>query len=829
MKRPLPVIIIGWLHPFSFKTKSIFQQIVNKLINCFWMVMFARTHMNIYWLLFLLIVSVASSQAQQLVSPAPHITTKRWQARWITPKENPYQFGVYHFRKKFSLSKAPSRFVIHVSADNRYKLFVNGTYVTEGPQISDAHHWRFESIDIAPLLRQKDNVIAVQVVNYADAAPVYLMGKRSALIMQGDDSLASVVNTDATWKYVRNASITPIVFRPGDPNLYYHYYAAGPLDQLDARQYLWGWESELFDDSPWSSPNATETGAPFGAVGYGDATWDLMPRSIPLNEYTYQPAGVIRRSAGFPIAPAKFPVTVPANKSVTVLVDQRQLTSAFPELAVMGGKDSEIKVTYAEGVFNDTRDKGHRDSIAGKTIHGVYDIFIADGGKRTFTTTSYRTFRYVQLDIRTGSEPLTIEKLGSWFTGYPFQKTAVFSSSDPDLSKIFDIGWHTARLCAYETYMDCPYWERLQYIGDTRIQALVSYYASGDDRLARTALEQFYWSLGYDGLTYSRYPSSLPQYIPNYSLVWVTMVHDYFIYRNDPGFVKSFLPGIQRVLDHFQHYMTADGMMKEQPFWDFFDHTFPTHKIVEESNSKKLTTNSLFYAYALDLAVELFEFYQQPYYSQKYRAVSTQLKQAVKQQCWDAGRKLFADTPDKKHFSMHSNIMAVLCGLVAPGEQKEFLQRVVETKNLIPTTLYFDFYLARAMNQAQAGDLYMDLLQKWKSLLALGLTTFPEGVSRSECHAWSASPNFEMLATFAGIQPDAPGFKKVLIRPQLQKLDNVKGVVPHWAGALEVDLTKKDNQLSGTIVLPGAITGRLEWNGKVTELKSGRNEISSRP
>jgi len=373
--------------------------------------------------------------------------------------------------------------------------------------------------------------------------------------------------------------------------------------------------------------------------------------------------------------------------------------------------------------------------------------------------------------------------------------------------------------------MDCPYWERLQYVGDTRIQALVSYYVSGDDRLAKNALEQFESSLTYDGLTYSRYPSSLPQYIPNYSLVWVTMVHDYFMYRNDPEFVKSFLPGMQRVLDHFEQYMSPDNMMREQPYWDFLDHTFPTHKIVDESFFKQLTTNSLFYAYTLSLASEMFGYYNQPQLAQKYSVRSQQLKAGVKKQCWDANRQLYADTPDKKHFSMHSNILAVLCGMVPKEEQQKFMKRIVEDKNLTKTTLYFDFYLGRAMNQTQAGDLYFTLLNQWKELLNVGLTTFPEGVDRSECHAWSASPDFEMLATFAGIQPQTPGFKKVLIRPLLQKLETVTGSIPHWAGELAVDFKKNGNQLTGTVTLPLSITGRLEWNGKVIELKSGENRI----
>jgi hypothetical protein len=781
----------------------------------------------IHILILMLVQPMIYVQAQQLVTPGTHISKQRWPARWISPKESAYQYGVYHFRKTFNLTSKPEQFIIHLTGDNRYRLFVNGKYVTDGPQISDSHHWRFESLDIAEFLNAGSNTIAVQVTNWSETAPVYIMGKRTALIVQGDDAKSSVINTDQSWKYMLNKAVSPIIFRPGDPSIFYQYYAAGPMEKINGSEYPWEWETPGFNDSQWKEALATEAGAPFGATGFGDATWDLVPRSIPLMEYRYQPGGVFRRIEGVSFSSKQFPVTIPANTTCSVLIDQKQLTTAYPELVVGGGKGSQIKMIYAEALYNDIKNKGHRDSISGKSIHGVYDIFQPDGvASRRFSTLSFRTFRYVQLDITTGSEALTIEKFGSWFTGYPFEKKGNFSASDPSLTKVFDIGWHTARLCAYETYVDCPYWERLQYVGDTRIQALVSYYVSGDDRLARNALEQFYWSTTYDGLTYSRYPSSLAQFIPNYSLVWVTMVHDYFMYRNDPQFVKSFLPGIRRVLEHFEQYATENNMMKEQPYWDFFDHTFPTHKIVQESTSKQLTTNSLFYAYTLDLAAEIFLHYNESQLAQKYSSLSLKLKEGVKKQTWDTNRQLYADTPDKKHFSMHSNIMAILVGLVPQPEQRNFVKRIVETKELTPTTLYFDFYLARAMNQAQTGDLYMNLLSKWKSLLTLGLTTFPEGVDRSECHAWSASPNYEMLATFAGVQPAAPGFKKVVVRPLMQSLEKVQGSIPHWAGDLQVDFVKKGNQLTGKVILPKDITGRLEWNGKVMELKSGENNIS---
>ena len=57
----------------------------------------------------------------------------RWSASWITAPDADRDYGVYFFRKELTLSGKPDRFIIHVSADNRYKLYVNGTQVSVGP------------------------------------------------------------------------------------------------------------------------------------------------------------------------------------------------------------------------------------------------------------------------------------------------------------------------------------------------------------------------------------------------------------------------------------------------------------------------------------------------------------------------------------------------------------------------------------------------------------------------------------------------------------------------------------------------------------------------
>jgi len=240
-----------------------------------------------------------------------------------------------------------------------------------------------------------------------------------------------------------------------------------------------------------------------------------------------------------------------------------------------------ISIAYAEGLYIDegaakdwraqTR-KGNRDEVTGKRFVGVRDEVISNGlAAQQFTPLDWRTFRYVKVSIQTKQEPLTIDKVYSVFTGYPFERIGRFEAPDATLNKIDAVGWHTARLCAVETYMDCPYYEQLQYFGDTRIQCLVTLFNSSDDKLVRNAIIQGDQSRMAEGITLSRYPSAELQQIPPFSLWWIGMVHDYYRYRNDAEFVKQFLSGARQVLTFFSRYQQQDGRLKQAPYWEFTD------------------------------------------------------------------------------------------------------------------------------------------------------------------------------------------------------------------------------------------------------------------
>ena len=202
-------------------------------------------------------------------------------------------------------------------------------------------------------------------------------------------------------------------------------------------------------------------------------------------------------------------LVVPARTRAVLLLDQDHLTNAYTVLETSGGAGATIELVYAEALKDSAGNKGNRNEIEGKTIVGLRDRFRPDGGAhRRFQTLWFRTYRYVQVEVTTAEQPLQIHDLRGIFTAYPMEEKARFTSELPWMAQMWTMNWRIARLCAWETYFDTPYYEQLQYVGDTRLQALITLYMNGDDRLVRQAITHYDLSRIPEGLTASRYPSS---------------------------------------------------------------------------------------------------------------------------------------------------------------------------------------------------------------------------------------------------------------------------------------------------------------------------------
>lgn len=783
----------------------------------------------------------SGQQIQQVPSEKinPSIINSHWKAGWIThPTESVLDYGVFHFRKNFDLKEKPAEFIIHISADNRYRLFVNGTPVCFGPARGDLKHWFYESIDIAQFLKAGTNLLAAVVWNAGEFKPWAQISLRTGLIVQGNNNKEAIINTDETWKVIKDQSYSQA--SAGTDETSGQFVVVGPCDKVSGDLYPWGWEKPEYNDKNWLAARIIDNGHPYG-VGT-DINWALVPRNIPLMELKQKRFFSVRFAVNTDV-PEGFlsgssTVKIPAGRKARILLDQGYLTAGYPEITFSGGKGSVIRIAYAESLFDRTGAKGNRNDVNGKDFIGYADYFIPDGGmKRMFRPLWFRTWRYVLIEIETATQPLEINDISSEFSAYPLIETASFESDSPTLKQIWITGWRTARLCANETYFDCPYYEQLQYIGDTRIQALVSLYVSGDDRLVRKALMQFNESRVPEGLTHSRYPTSLSQFIPPFSLFWVDMVHDYWMLRDDPRFVRNMLPGTDEVLQWYIKYIDKQtGMLGAVPWWNFVDWAkeWPWKNEIrlggvpaggQEGGSSIL---SMQLAYALQRASELFAGFGNNLKADEYSGLAKLLTNSVLKNCWDSNRGYLSDTPEKKVFSMHAQILGVLTNTIPVENQKTFTEKFMADNSIIQPTMYFRAYLAQALKKTGLADRYSETLGLWEEMLAKGLTTFAENPdpARSDCHAWSSSPNYDMLATIAGIRPAEPGFKSVLIEPALGKLNYIKGKFPHPMGIIYFDLKRKPNNgISGEITVPAGLKAIFKWNGKA-QILSGRTIIN---
>ena len=481
----------------------------------------------------------------------------------------PSHYQVRLFRRTFEVADAKTaRLEVHVSGDSRYLFFCNGELVGRGPAKGDVNHHFYESLDLTPRLRPGRNVLAALVLDMSRVAhrptqlgaPCSVMTYAGGFVLDGvvwgageggAGAAAEDVSTDASWKVAVDTA-----HRFQNEATTFEGYQ-GYFEHRVSRLIPSGWTAVEFDDARW--PAATVLYKAELLVNRRDPTspYGLVPRMIPALE---------ERALGAPFKAVFLPggrdapvdwsklveggtaLTVPPHTSVELIVDVGELTTGFPQVVTTGGAGSTVLLTYAEalrlpwgtpgakllgrqqplanlashfadestgwtfdrrGKISGWRDRWEPAGNAGATPAGTGEIF---------EPLHWRAFRYIGIAVTTGDEPLEIRALGYRFTAYPYHVAAEFACSDVRLERIWRAALRTMRLCSHETFEDCPYYEQMQYAGDTMITSKLAMLTTGDCRLTKQALYHFDWSRLSDGLTQSRFPSRLVQIIPSWSL-----------------------------------------------------------------------------------------------------------------------------------------------------------------------------------------------------------------------------------------------------------------------------------------------------------------------
>jgi hypothetical protein len=771
----------------------------------------------------------------------------KWTAHWIMhPTVQPQDHAMILFRKNFDLSAKPAKFVVHVSADNHYRLFVNGKYITRGPARGDISHWFYETLDLAEYLQAGKNVIAVEVVNWGPKRSFSYFSQMTSFIMQGDSDTEKMVNTSSgNWKCLQNQAFNAkmVEWMTDRSTIDLGLYVGNPTDSIVGAKHPWGWETTDYNDSVWlpakwcdiaGGRNSQDTG---GILYSGGKL--LIPRRVGLLKEEKVPFAGIRRSSGMETTDnfmkGTGSLTIQANNKVTILIDNAVETMGYPELLVSGGKDARIQAMYAENlIVNIKSPKGNRDEIDGKYMVGIKDIFIPDGGKnRLFKPTYMRAFRYIQLDIDTKNTPLIIENYVNVACNAPIERKAEFATDHPLPSWIMDAGWRTVSICAQDYLLSDAYYEQMQYTGDSRVHNLSLLTLSGDDWLTRNALIQFDQSRIPEGLTYACYPNPFHLIIPSYSLIWIDQVHDYMMWKDDREFIAGFELGIQSVLHWFEQKMQPNGLMGKMDWWGAL--AWPRHykngepPTIYEGNN---TLYTLHYAYTLRHAADIFEYLGKTPQAIDYRQRAAQICEAVNRLCKNQDG-FYTESPDNKQVSQITNLLAILAEATTGDEAKTLMGKLLEPKDWFgQVDLFLHLYLFEAMNKTGHQDKFMGELTEWQLMKDRRMSGFAEVPlewgeenQRSECHPWSTSPNVFLFKTVCGINPTSAGHKTVEIAPSLGELTSIKAVYPHPLGNIELDLRKVGSRVEGTITSPKEMQCTFIWGSQKLNLRWGKQSV----
>ena len=760
-----------------------------------------------------------------------------WKAAWIDagPGISPESVGrVFYLRKTFATDDPSSFRRVRVSADSKYKLWVNGIPAARGPARFDPLHQQYDTLDISALIHPGTNVIAAEVVYWkgdgpATGSPYFQVSAHPGFLFESPQ-----VCSDSTWK----AMVSP-AHASAPAECTQRVTSGNWLERVDGRSLFPNWETVDYDDRDWQPARSLHPVEPWGA-GNHETPWNVLPRTIPPPEEK-EPEEAEPVQAGVLVNPGdhppfgfdvtadqevpRFPVSIPADGKVHyVVVDAGREVTAFPRLELEGGEGAEIELTYAEAPSLKGR-KGRRDELGEMRIEGYNDTYVTREGRQHYEPFTHRTFWYVRIAVK-ASKPLTLLGLNYRWTGYPFAERGAFSCSDETLNEIWRTGRYTARLCAHETYEDCPYYEQLQYVGDARLQALVGYYAFGDARLAANALRQLNASRLPEGLTQSRYPCRQQQVIPGFSLYWVLMLDDYLLYTGDTTLVRECAGGIHSVLWYFENLVSENGCLKNIPYWNFHDWAFPDRGIpVAKSENCILTT--MLYKGALDAGARLLSALGETEDAARFSTKSSAVAAALNRHAWSETDGLYSDRIGSTDFSKHVNAAAILFDVADPEKRQRIAKRLFSDPGLRDTSLFFAGYLHQAaMKSGQGGRVLTDM-NRWKGMLATGTSTWwevPEN-SRSDCHAWSATPTSTLMQLVLGVRPVEPGFKRVEIRPFPGGLEWARGTVPTPRGDLLVSWKNRSGLELEVEIPPGTEADVIFPNEKKQTLGAGRHVI----
>ncbi len=704
------------------------------------------------------------------------------------------------FRKEIKVEeKAIRKAKLFITADDLYKLYINGDMVGEGPAQSYPHAYNYNCYDVTDLLKNGTNTIAVHVY-YQGLFNIYMIsadnlsGMIAELHIEYQDGEKDLIVTDRSWQYTECDAYTPSKIL-GHQTLF--------SEDIDMSKLEYGWKENGYDTASWS--NAIVAAKPY------PSEYNLAPQITP--PVTYKKV---------------FPKEIKEIENGYFFDFGKEIVGIL-ETHFKGEKGDTVEIRFAEELLENGR---ARFELRANCVYS--DTMTLSGEDDLLEYFDYRGFRYAEI-IGKGFDPSDVYAV---VRHYPFcEDLAHFNSSSKDLNDIWKICAESVKIATQDTYYDCPTRERGGFIGDALIVGLSHLILTGDTRVYKKYIMDLFNTSRYCPAIMAHVPSYDIDMLADYSALVPLFLKEYYDYTGDIELLRKTLPTVDGVWEFYSRALNDDGLLEAikhmekvpegtplllvdwpQNFRDGYDYDKATEGVCTPVN--------LFFYGMLKVASELYDIVGDNKKAEKFKALYLKMENGIQDKLYDSKAKLYKDTESSDHCAMHSNVLQLFFGLEVPDGYETIKDLIV--KKGLNCGVYFAYFVIEGLYRAGYHKeayalLTNDSIYSWNNMVREGATTCMEvwGADQkgntSWCHPWASSPIYFITSRIMGVKLFGLKDNKLFINPNIEDdIDFIDLKIPVPQGSVEVSFKRVGGKKIYSVKAPKTL--RVIFEGEDFEL-----------
>jgi len=809
-----------------------------------------------------------SAEAAVLPKRASIVPVRHWVGRfvWIDGDANPYHFYLFA-RRNFDLSQPPSSARLHITASDRYILFVNGAYLGRGPARSDPRRKSYDTYDLTAHLKGGRNVIAVRAYEYgytqgppAVSGNTWTVGERAGLWaqleMQTGSGNPQIIGTDSSWR-VRPAqgwdrSVKGIACPIG-------------CTVYDARIDPVNWTATDFDDSTWQ---------PAWVIPDTSLEWVLLEaRDIPMmEEQEIFPERLLEVGevidVGLPgqtdikgllNAEVHYPLQYAMSREAEAVLHKGGKSAEFqgkfagvngiraPYLIVDFGRQvfgfPRIRLTAEEGTILDMTYGQHQQGGRMPFPFGypMADRYTTRDGMQTWELPEYKQFRYLHLTLRSTYSPIHVESVSVNGYTYPAAQRGRFTCSDALLTALWEACIDTTYLSMEDMLVCDACRERaVFYLGDGGHGMHGVYVGYGDLPLTDHVLRFYPLSERGDDRLQILYPpeNAWNHSIPNFYMQWSARVREHLLFTGRRTVLEELYPSVQRQIDWYEPHRDQMGVLRDLPGWNWVDWT-PT-----DVRGANFATNA-WYVKGLEDAAWLADQMAQPRDARRWRRTADEVRRALRLNFWNEQKGWYEDSHYAGHLTGVASELGNGCALLYDIATDDQVPRIAVhfstgSQDLVEVSPLYFGYVADGLIKRGLVRTALDLTHaRFADMLNFdshptiwegwGPFTLSRNIDSdasydhqerrlhpygplSLVHTGGVLIAYVLSTRVLGVEPTDPGFRNCVIYPHVGDLKWVKGTFPSPHGDIQVEWTNDGGQMAIRAEIPQGVSAEVAFD-----------------